>query len=53
MIDGAITLNGVDLRAITMSDVRRNMSMVVQDVVLFHGSIRDNIHFGEAEDAKP
>ncbi|MEM7732842.1 MAG: ABC transporter ATP-binding protein [Pseudomonadota bacterium] len=47
--EGAITLDDVDLRALRLADLRRNMSMVLQDVFLFHGSIRDNIRFGMAE----
>lgn len=43
---GAITLDGVDLRDLRLTDLRRNLSMVLQDVFLFHGSVRDNIRFG-------
>jgi ATP-binding cassette subfamily B protein len=46
---GAILLDGVDLRAIKLSDLRRQISMVLQDVFLFYGSVRENILFGKPE----
>ncbi|QBF32543.1 ABC transporter ATP-binding protein [Thalassococcus sp. S3] len=51
--EGRITLNGVDLRDLPLSVLRRQISMVLQDVFLFHGTIRDNIRFGRenADDA--
>ncbi|WP_247227982.1 ABC transporter ATP-binding protein [Yoonia sp. F2084L] len=44
---GRITLDGVDLRDVPLADLRRNTAMVLQDVFLFNGSIRDNIRFGD------
>ncbi len=44
---GKITLDGIDLRDIPLADLRRNTAMVLQDVFLFNGSIRDNIRFGD------
>ncbi len=43
---GRILLDGHDLRTITLSSLRRQISMVLQDVYLFHGTARDNILFG-------
>jgi ATP-binding cassette, subfamily C, bacterial LapB len=43
---GAVLADGVDLRQLDPADVRRNMGCVSQDVLLFHGSLRDNIAFG-------
>jgi ATP-binding cassette subfamily B protein/subfamily B ATP-binding cassette protein MsbA len=43
---GRITLDGVDLREIRLPDLRRQISMVLQDVYLFHGTARENILFG-------
>ncbi len=50
---GAVLLDGVDLRQLDPADVRRNIGHVGQDVLLFHGSLRDNIAFGlpHADDA--
>jgi ATP-binding cassette subfamily C protein LapB len=44
--EGAVLLDGIDLRQIDPADVRRNLGCVSQDVTLFHGSLRENITFG-------
>ena len=43
---GEVLLDGVDVRQLDPADVRRNIAYVSQDVLLFHGSLRDNIAFG-------
>jgi ATP-binding cassette subfamily B multidrug efflux pump len=43
---GAITLDGVDIRAIRREDLRANFGMVLQDTWLFGGTIRENIAYG-------
>ncbi|HET6786969.1 MAG TPA: type I secretion system permease/ATPase, partial [Aquabacterium sp.] len=43
---GAVLLDGVDMRQLDPADVRRNLGYVSQDVTLFFGSMRDNITFG-------
>jgi len=43
---GEVLLDGVDVRQLDPADVRRNVGYVSQDVLLFHGSLRDNIAFG-------
>jgi ATP-binding cassette subfamily B protein len=50
---GAITLDGVDLRAMARADFRRALALVPQDPVIFATSARENIRFGrpEASDA--
>ncbi|WP_133011016.1 type I secretion system permease/ATPase [Marinomonas flavescens] len=45
-IDGAVRVDGVDVRQINPTDLRRNIGSVSQDVTLFYGSIRDNIVMG-------
>lgn len=45
--DGAVLLDGIDLRQLDPSDVRRNVACVSQDVTLFYGSLRDNITLGQ------
>ncbi len=47
---GSITLDGHDLRDLTLESLRRQISIVLQDVFLFHGTARENILFGR-EDA--
>jgi len=44
--EGAIKLDGVDIRKLDVEALRRNISIVLQDVFLFHGSVRDNLLFG-------
>jgi ATP-binding cassette, subfamily B, multidrug efflux pump len=43
---GRITLDGVDIAAMTRADLRSGIGMVLQDTWLFHGTIRDNIAYG-------
>lgn len=44
--EGAVLLDGIDMRQLDPADVRRNLANVSQDVTLFYGSLRDNITFG-------
>ena len=44
--EGAILINGTDINQIDPTDLRRNISYVPQDIMLFSGSIRDNIVIG-------
>lgn len=44
--EGAVLLDGIDLRQLDPADVRRNLGYVSQDVTLFYGTLRDNITFG-------
>jgi ATP-binding cassette subfamily B protein len=46
---GEILLDGVDLRRYKLVDLRRQISMVLQDVFLFYGSVRENILFGRPD----
>jgi len=43
---GRITLDGHDIRDLTMESLRSQISIVLQDVFLFHGTVRENILFG-------
>ncbi|HEY1724072.1 MAG TPA: lipid A export permease/ATP-binding protein MsbA [Steroidobacteraceae bacterium] len=43
---GAVLIDGVDIREYQLPDLRRQMSLVSQEVVLFNESIRSNIVFG-------
>ncbi len=52
VISGAITIDGVDLRAMRVSDLRRNIAIVSQDPVLFNDTIFTNLLFGRL-DATP
>jgi ATP-binding cassette subfamily C protein LapB len=44
--EGAVLLDGIDLRQLDPADVRRNVACVSQDVTLFHGTLRENITLG-------
>lgn len=44
---GAITIDGKDIRSLTLSSLRRNIGIVQQDVYLFSGTIRENIAYGK------
>ena len=46
---GAVTLDGVDLRDIAQSELRRHVVMVTQENFMFSGSIADNIRFGRPD----
>ncbi len=48
--DGRITIDGFDIRDFRRGDLRRMFGMVLQDVWLFNGTIRENIAYGR-EDA--
>ncbi len=43
---GCITLDGIDIRQYTLDSLRRQISIVLQDVFLFNGTVRENILFG-------
>ena len=42
-------MDGHDVRDVTMNSLRRSMGIVLQDPVIFAGTIRDNIAFGKAD----
>jgi len=44
--EGRITIDGIDVRDIKMSDLRSHMGISLQEAVLFSGTIRDNIRYG-------
>ncbi len=46
---GTITLDGHDLRDLTLDSLRRQISIVLQEVFLFHGTVRENILFGRPD----
>lgn len=47
--EGAIHLDGIDLRELDMRALRQTVGLVSQDVFLFHGSVRDNIAYGRVD----
>ena len=49
VVDGSIALDGRDLRDLTLRSLREQISIVRQEVFLFHGTVRDNILFGRPD----
>ncbi len=47
--EGAITIDGKDIRKITLESLRRSIGMVQQDVYLFSGTVADNILYGKPD----
>lgn len=46
---GKVTFDGVDVRDITLESLRNNVGIVLQDSVLFTGTIEDNIKYGKPD----
>jgi ATP-binding cassette subfamily B protein len=46
---GTITIDGRDIRQVTLKSLREQISIVLQDVFLFHGTARENILFGRPQ----
>ncbi|WP_425460920.1 ABC transporter ATP-binding protein [Lacisediminihabitans profunda] len=46
---GAIRLDGVDIRDLSLSDLRTHLSMAFEDATLFSASVRDNVLLGRPE----
>jgi len=47
--EGEILLDGINIRNITLSSLRRNVGVVQQDVYLFAGSVLENIRYGKPD----
>ncbi|MGO7335305.1 ABC transporter ATP-binding protein [Rhizobium leguminosarum] len=50
--DGAIFIDGQDIRAVTQASLRRAIGVIAQDVALLHRSVGDNIRYGRPEATK-
>ena len=46
---GAVTLDGVDLRDLAQTELRRHVVMVTQENFMFDGTVADNIRFGRPD----
>ncbi|MEP7293130.1 MAG: ABC transporter ATP-binding protein, partial [Chloroflexota bacterium] len=47
--EGAVLIDGMDIRDITLDSLRSQIGIVLQETNLFSGSIRDNIAFGRSD----
>ncbi len=45
---GAVAIDGIDVRELTLETLRRQIALVQQETLIFDGTIRDNIAFGRA-----
>jgi ATP-binding cassette subfamily B protein len=43
---GHVCIDGIDIRTLNLTDLRRAIGLVSQDVFLFHGTVRENIAYG-------
>ena len=46
---GSVFIDGVDVRDIALEQLHQSVSMVLQEVFLFHGTVRENILFGKPD----
>ena len=47
--EGRITLDGFDLRDVTLDSLRRQVGVVIQETILFNTTIRENIRYGRLD----
>ncbi|MDE3003610.1 MAG: ABC transporter ATP-binding protein [Gemmatimonadota bacterium] len=47
--EGRVLLDGVDLAALSLEDVRRHIGVVPQDPFIFHASVEDNVRYADPE----
>lgn len=47
--EGEILVDGIDIRDVTVESLRRNMGIVLQDMFIFSGTVRDNIRYGRLD----
>ena len=48
-IEGKVKIDGYDLKELTLSSLRKQISIVLQDTFIFSGTIKDNIRFGRPD----
>ncbi|MBF0179604.1 MAG: lipid A export permease/ATP-binding protein MsbA [Magnetococcales bacterium] len=46
---GSITIDGADIRSVTLRSLRSQIAIVTQDVILFNDTVRNNISYGRSE----
>ncbi len=46
---GRVLIDGADIRSYTLAGLRRQIGFVLQETVLFHGTVRDNIAYGRPD----
>ncbi|NLF77790.1 MAG: ABC transporter ATP-binding protein [Chloroflexi bacterium] len=48
-VSGSVRLDGIDTREMELESLRQQISIVLQDVFLFHGTVRENLQFGNPD----
>jgi subfamily B ATP-binding cassette protein MsbA len=49
VVNGTVLIDGIDIQQLGLNDLRSHIAIVPQEVVLFSGSIRDNIRYGKLD----
>ena len=49
VVDGSVTIDGVDVRDLDLEYLRKNVGMVTQEAYLFNGTIRENLCYAKAD----
>ncbi|GAA3476926.1 ABC transporter ATP-binding protein [Streptomyces yanii] len=49
---GSVLLDGTDLRDLQLSELRENVAVVLQETLVFHGTVRENIAYGRPDAAE-
>ena len=47
--EGAILINGIDIKEYNLADLRRNIGIVLQDSIVFEGTVFENISYGKKD----
>jgi subfamily B ATP-binding cassette protein MsbA len=50
--DGQVTIDGIDIKTVTIDSLRRQIGLVPQETMLFNGTIYNNILFGDLDASK-
>ncbi|MFE5581746.1 ABC transporter ATP-binding protein [Kitasatospora sp. NPDC056531] len=46
---GSVRLDGIDLRELALTDLRENVAVVLQETLVFHGTVRENVAYGRPQ----
>ncbi len=52
-VEGSITVDGIDLKALRIEDLRAHIGIVPQETLLFSGTVADNIRYGKEDATQP
>lgn len=47
--EGSVTIDGYDVRSVTLESLRRQMGVMLQDTFIFSGNVRENIRYGKLD----